>query len=167
MTPLIIVAPVFVVALVVIIWRVLGARREKAARVAYVTVHGVTVLHPPKGSTAPSREEVERAIDDGLAVWQARYDRVADANGLPRATAGVKLKGVRLGWSAGPTVMYAGAPSDMAGASDAGWSEVALGDPPRVLPLVSHEVAGHQFLFALGYPRERHHEIMAAAGFHF
>lgn len=139
-------------------WRWWDERRDNAARVAYKTVHGVTVLHPPKGSTAPSREVVEAAIDAGLVAWGDRPYRH------------VSLNGVRLGWSAGLTVQYAGKPSNMAGVSTPGASEVALADGPRVAPLISHEVGGHQALFASGVPDatgEEHHAIMSAAGFGF
>lgn len=162
MTPAILVPSIVAASLVglAVLWWL--RERARKARVAYVTRQGVTVLHPPKGATAPARDVVEMAIETALVFWWKWAGGTAYENDR-QFLAGIVSR-ARLGWSAGPTVMCAGKPSNMAGASVPGASEVALGDPPRVVPLIIHEM-GHQCLFALGVPAEKHHETFEAAGF--
>ena len=151
-----IVAVLFAAVLAFIGWRAVDERQDQAAAIAYTTSQGVVVKRSASGR-APTRELVEPAIERAPAFWCEK--RPADCQRMREA-----LRGARLGFVDGPVVIYAGRPSNMAGATLPRVSDVALGEPDRVLPLVTHELA-HQCLFAAGVPGADHHRVMAEASF--
>lgn len=167
LSPPLIITLLFLGACGWIAWRWWQRRKDRAARVAYVTVHGVTVLRSGSGRVPPKtlvEASIERAYNT-VRDW-ARDSGTAPT---PVRTLVQALNGARLGFVDTPKVWFKGVEQDARGQTLGRAMEVSIAWPEDiVLSLVSHEAA-HLLMSALGVPEGRdgeiHHKIAAAAGF--
>lgn len=154
----------FVGALAFMGWRLNDERQDKARSVAYVTTYGVKIIKSSSGAYAP-RELVEPALETSLTFWCTHRPSVCPQlrNALANAS---------LGFVDTPTVTYAGARSNMRGATVGRAMVVSLAWPLDVVSaLITHE-SGHIFMTVLGYPEgdnggSQHHATMKQLGFNY